>query len=219
MSSIFLEEKLREAFMKHLVINTKDVYKIIQTSSRTTAYRYLKKLDALSSYSHSGKYYTLKELADFDKYGLWHHGDISFSKYGTLMNTIAHLVTISNSGKSCSELAKQQKVYVQNALLSLVKSKKIAREMIDGVYIYLSTDPDQSKKQIHNRCTQEQIIPVPNWLLIQIFLAIIRCMDGHVSVKKVLSQLKKQGHTVTLDQVNNVFKQYSLEKKTLDSKP
>ena len=38
--------------------------------SRRTAFRKLKDLDAHTSYSHRGGYYTLDELADFDEHGL-----------------------------------------------------------------------------------------------------------------------------------------------------
>lgn len=171
----------------------------------------------MSSYSHAGKYYTLKEIAQFDKDGLWHHGDISFSKHRTLMNTIVYLVTNCNRGKSCSELEKQQRVYVQNAFLSLVNSKKLARRVVNGVYIYVSTDPSQSERQIQNRCSKEKIAPLPKWVVMQVLVATIKCISGHVTAENVGSQLKKQGSSITLDQVNDVFKIYSLEKKTLDT--
>ena len=40
-------------------------------ASRRTAFRKLKDLDARTSYSHRGGYYTLDALADFDERGLW----------------------------------------------------------------------------------------------------------------------------------------------------
>ena len=40
-------------------------------ASRRTAFRKLKDLDAHTSYSHRGGYYTLDELARFDERGLW----------------------------------------------------------------------------------------------------------------------------------------------------
>jgi hypothetical protein len=211
-----LLESLREVFLKRFVLDIKDVYKTIKTNSRVTAYRYLRKLNALSSYSHAGKYYTLKTIAQFDENGLWHHGDIGFSMYGTLMNTIVHLVAGCNSGKSSSELEKQQQVYVQNALLALVKSKKLARRAVNGVYIYVSIDPEQGNRQIETRQSQEKIAPLPDWIIMQVLVATIKCLSGRVTEEKVALLLKKQGSSITLDQVKEVFKLYSLEKKTLD---
>jgi hypothetical protein len=214
-----LVDKLREVFLKRRVLDIQDVYKALRSNSRATAYRYLQKLDALSSYSHAGKYYTLKTIAQFDEDGLWHCGEIGFSKYGTLMDTIVHLISTCDSGKSCSELETQQRVYVQNALLSLVKAKKLSRQVVNGVYVYVSTDPDQSHRQIQNRSLQEKIAPLPDWIIMQVLVATIKCISGHVAEADVALLLKKQGSPITLDQVQRVFKLYSLEKKTLDSAP
>ena len=212
-------EKLREAFLKRTVLDIKNVYKTIQTNSRTTAYRYLQKLGTLSSYSHAGKYYSLKETPKFDENGLWHHGDISFSKHGTLMNTIVHLVASCDSGKSCSELEKQQRVYVQNALLTLVKSKRLARKVVNGVFVYVSTDLDQGNKQIQNRRSQKQkkSAPLSDWIILEILVETIKCLSGYVTAEDVALRLKKRGSSATLDQVQSVFRLYSLEKKTQDS--
>jgi hypothetical protein len=38
-----------------------------------TVFRKLKPLDYLTSYSHRGRYYTLREVARFDDKGLWSH--------------------------------------------------------------------------------------------------------------------------------------------------
>jgi hypothetical protein len=210
-------EKIKNLLLKKRVIDIKDVYKAIHTNSRTTAYRYLQKVDALSSYSHAGKYYTLKEIAQFEEDGLWHYGDISFSKYGTLMDTIVHLVSTCDHGKSCSELETQQRVYVQNALFALVKSKKITRQDVNGVYVYLSIDPDQSSVQMRKR-VQKKIVPLPTWVVIQILVATIQCISEGVTAGDVVSVLKKQGSSITRDQVEKVFELHALEKKTLDSK-
>ena len=40
-------------------------------ASRRTAFRKLKDIDARTSYSHRGGFYTLDELAHFDERGLW----------------------------------------------------------------------------------------------------------------------------------------------------
>ena len=210
-------EKLINSFLKYRVLEIKAVYKIVQTNSRTTAYRYLQKVGALSSYSHARKYYTLKEIPQFDENGLWHHGDISFSKYGTLMDTIVHLVSNCDRGKSCSELEKQQRVYVQNALLSLVNSKKLTRREVNGIYIYCSSDPIQSTNQIHKRSSQKIPVPVPNWVVMQVLVATLRCATEYITVEDVALQLKKQGSTITLDLIQRVFELHSLEKKTPDS--
>ena len=52
-------------------------------ASRRTAFRKLKDIDARTSYSHRGGYYTLDALADFDERGLWSFAGVRFSRAGT----------------------------------------------------------------------------------------------------------------------------------------
>ena len=52
-----------------------------------TVFRKLKPLDYLTSYSHRGRYYTLREIARFDDNGLWSQAEVWFSRFGTLLAT------------------------------------------------------------------------------------------------------------------------------------
>ena len=56
-------------------------------ASRRTAFRKLKDIDARTSYSHRGGYYTLDQLAHFDERGLWSFAGVRFSRAGTLIAT------------------------------------------------------------------------------------------------------------------------------------
>jgi hypothetical protein len=42
----------------------------------------LKTLDYLTSYSHRGRYYALREIASFDDDGLWSQATAWFSRFG-----------------------------------------------------------------------------------------------------------------------------------------
>ena len=66
--------------------------------SRRTAFRKLKDLDARTSYSHRGGYYTLDELADFDERGLWSFAGVRFSRAGTLVATAEAFVQHAEAG-------------------------------------------------------------------------------------------------------------------------
>jgi len=63
-----------------------------------TVFRKLKPLDYLTSYSHRGRYYTLREIARFDDHGLWSQADVWFSRFGTLMSTAEVFVNRSPRG-------------------------------------------------------------------------------------------------------------------------
>ena len=212
-----VQKVLRRMFKKKKVLDVSEVCKIVRTTSKKTAYRHLKKLGYLSSYTHAGKYYTLSDIPEYNKDGLWHFGDIGFSMHGTLMETIIHLVNASKNGKTSSELKKQQRIYVQNALLSLVRSKKISREEMDGSYVYFSSDEKRLAKQITYRLEKKNLPPLPDLTIIQILVTTIQSTSEYVTADEVAEQLKKQGSVITLEQVKQVFHEYSLEKKTLDS--
>ena len=119
---------------------------ILKTQSRTTVFRKLKTLDYVSSCSHSGKYYSLKEVAEYNKYGIWLQGEIIFSKYGTLKNTLKHLIYNSPNGYAASELYNILPVKVDDVLLELVKDKIVIRKKNSGLYIYFSKPPSYSQK-------------------------------------------------------------------------
>jgi hypothetical protein len=53
---------------------------------------------AHTSYNKSGQYYALPDVPRFDENGLWWFKGAYFSKYGTLKNTVVHLVGTSSAG-------------------------------------------------------------------------------------------------------------------------
>lgn len=55
---------------------------------RSSLFRDLKKLDLISSYTHTGQYHVLNETGRFDESGLWFFQDVGFSQFGTLKKTI-----------------------------------------------------------------------------------------------------------------------------------
>jgi hypothetical protein len=119
----------------------------LRTQCRMTVFRKLSMLGYISSYSHSGKYYSLKRIARYNKYGIWSYNSALFSKNGTLKKTIEFLIDSSTQGYSASELNRIVKVKVDDALLELVKNKIIIRKKISGIYIYFARASKLSKKQ------------------------------------------------------------------------
>jgi hypothetical protein len=209
-------EQLKDLFLKKKILEIHDVIRTVSATSRMTAYRYLKKLDYISSYTHARQFYTLRSIPEFDSDGLWHFGEVGFSKHGTLLETIIYLVNHSKNGKTNSDLEKQQRIYVQNALLSLVKTEKIRREEQDGVYIYFSADPEIrcSQMEKRNKIGNRQQLPI--WIVIEVLIETIRFLAGTPNIDEVMACLAKRGSLITREQVRQVFEEHNLEKKTLD---
>lgn len=209
-------EQLKKLFLKKRVLEIHDVIAAVNATSRMTAYRYLKKLDYISSYTHARQFYTLRDIPKFDSDGLWHFGEVGFSKHGTLLETVMHLVHHSKSGRTNADLEKQHRVYVQNVLLGLIRNKKIYREEKNGVYVYFSADPETGRNQRKNRNKTGGKNQLPVWIVIEVLVETVRSLTRVPNINEVMERLSKRGSSITLDQVRQVFEEHDLEKKTLD---
>ena len=132
------------------------------------------------------------------------------------METIVHVVNDSKNGKTNSELEKQHNVYVQNALLGLVKVKKIRREEQNGVYVYFSPDPEISSRQMKRRKEIRSTKRLPDWIIAEILIEVIKSLSKKPQIDEVVTRLSNRGSLITREQVEQVFKENDLEKKTPD---
>ena len=142
---------LRTFFKKKPLAMLPDIYALLGTTSRMSAFRRLREMDYLSSFSHGGRYYTLPTVANFDPQGLWFCEEVGFSRFGNLKETLIHLVGQSVAGKTHEELEKQLRLRVHNTLLELVRSGKITREGFAGVFVYLNNHTDSAQQQLVHR--------------------------------------------------------------------
>ena len=202
---------LKTLFKNKSVLDINQIYQAIKTTSRATVFRYLKDLKHLTSYTHSGKYYTLPEIAQFDSDGFWHYGDIGFSSYGTLINTLSNVISMSESGKTNSELEKHFRIRVQESLRTLQGANKIGRGKIGSFNLYVNSDPNISTCQIKKRIKNNRKV-LPEWIVAEVLLESIRCLAVLPQAEDVMKQLSKRGSLITKEQVEQVFEEMDLEK-------
>jgi hypothetical protein len=138
-----------EKFLKHHKIATFNQLKMaVGNPARCTVFRKLAELEYLSSYSHRGKFYTLRSIARFNALGLWDYRSVWFSRFGNLLDTAEALVRSSEAGYTASELKEVLHVKTKHALMQLVRSGRIQREPFESVYVYLSEeDPIADRQQ------------------------------------------------------------------------
>ncbi|MCD4811310.1 hypothetical protein K8R14_01740 [bacterium] len=137
---------------------TFDDIKDCLNTSRMTIVRRMRELSYISSYSHKGKYYTLRSTPKFSEEGLWSHGSVRFSKFDTLINTCNHFVSNSESGYSVNELQNKLHVNVKLSLMELFKRHYLHREKCNGKYVYLSKDFQRRKQQLLIRHSQNSTV-------------------------------------------------------------
>lgn len=133
------------------IAKQEDIKMALGTNSRATMFLKLKELGYLTSYSHGGKYYSLKKIVKFNDQGIWSYKSVHFSKYGTLLNTIPAIVNESHQGHTVSELENILMVKVANPLLELIGSKTVSRNKYAGVYVYYSANKKIKRQQELNR--------------------------------------------------------------------
>jgi len=140
---------LEALFHKEKVVTLAAMKAALGTTAKMTVFRKLQIFSYRASYSHAGKYYTLDEIAEYDHHGLWSVGDVCFSKYGSLLNTVEALVCASEAGYFAHELEELVQVRVHAPLLKLTASGHLRRESLAPSFLYLS--PQTWKVQLKTR--------------------------------------------------------------------
>jgi len=158
---VFSSNAIAELLHAQTIATLPELATALGDCSSSTVFRKLQQIDYLTSYSHSGTYYTLRECADFDDHGLWFFNDIGFSRYGTLRSTVDHLVKSSPFGYSPAELDEVVKVRTIDVLTSLVKNDKLSRARFQGRTVYCAGESTRQHVQIEARRIQQGGMPIP----------------------------------------------------------
>ncbi len=153
----FSPHSLRKLLLRDKIATLPDLKRALGTNVDLTVFRKLKELDYLTSYSHGGRFYTLREIARFGADGLWSCTPAWFSRHGTLLATAEALIRSSVAGYFAEELSSILHVGAQDALRHLVQQKRIARELISGLFLYTSIDPSTRQRQSLTRRSSQSV--------------------------------------------------------------
>ena len=96
----YRSDELRSLLLRNKTATLDELKQALGAPVDVTIFRKLKPLDYLTSYSHRGRYYTLREIARFDDNALWSQADVWFSRFGTLLATAEMFVNRSRAGIS-----------------------------------------------------------------------------------------------------------------------
>jgi hypothetical protein len=157
-------------------------------------------------------------VAHFDPQGLWFYDEVGFSRFGHLKETVIHWVDQSVAGETHEELEKPLRVRVHNSLLELVRTGQITREAVEGVFVYLSRQPDRAQQQLACRregagdSTQDLL---PDGVVIEVLAEIIRGNRVEIDQSALLRRLAHRGIKIAASQLSRLCIRLGL-KKTLD---
>jgi len=190
--------------------------------SRRSLFRDLDSLGYLTSYTHAGRYYTLCDIPQFDDHGLWFHKGIGFSRAGTLKNTLVELIGAAEAGYTHLELKALMHVRVHNTVLALVQEKRVNREHIEKLYVYVSAQRERAREQVARRGEwlaageAARVFEVPVMTVIEVLMEVIRAGQVLIGPAEVVQRLHGRGIQVSVGEAEQVFVCYELNalKKT-----
>jgi len=218
------DKALQRLFRRFKVVDINALFETLKTKSRMSIFRRLKEVSYLSNYTHTGRYYTLAHIPQFDNHGLWFHQSVGFSQYGTLKSTIVELVDRSSAGLTHLELNHILRIRTHNTLLNLVRKGRVSREQFEKAFLYVSSDPDKATMQVAKRrkkvsTKSREIDSVSATTVIEVLIEAIHASQVRIAPSLVANRLSLRGICITAKQVEQVFIQYgiSTEKKIAES--
>jgi hypothetical protein len=206
--------KVKVATMRHL----RHQFQV----SHMTVVRALKKFGYYASYNHNAAYYVLKDVPEFDDWGLWAYRNIRFSYYRSLPETIVAVVEKAPAGLTVRELEQRLQTKVGNLVSRLVGEGRVQRERLVGrQVVYLASSPEVRSPQLRQRQQelQEQAArgkaELPTGCsateVIEVLRAMIVTRDDNP--ERLARGLQTGGTRITAGQVRRVLDHYALEKK------
>lgn len=209
------ENAVRRLFRKHPVADLGDLCDGLGTDSRMTVFRRLRLVGYHTSYTHAGRYYTLTGSPQFDSLGLWFHGEVGFSRAGTLKETAATQVEEAPTGFIHAELRRLLRVRVYNALLDLEREGRIGRAQFKKRSLYVSADPRRASEQVARREEMERVLAEALRVLtdeetIAVLVEALRAAPEVPSPAMVAEQLRARGLDLAPRLVLQAYEAYGL---------
>jgi hypothetical protein len=205
---------LERLFAQRPVVDLAILCRTLDTDSRMSVFRRLSLLGYLSSYSHTGRYYTLASIPRFDADDLWRWEQVGFSRDGTLKATVLRLVRTSETGRTQRELQERLGVRVHNALLNLVQSKDLRREDDGNQYVYVAAQRRRATAQLERRRSMAEtaIAPAPS-LEVEVLLELIHGAKlREPDAAKLAAALAARGVRASVAEVTVVLDRHGLKK-------
>lgn len=209
------KEALRKLLRRVPAVKLDALRRVLKTRSRTSVFRRLKAMGYFSSFTHRGRYYTLREVPQFDSFGLWRYRDVGFSQAGSLKATVREIVHSSPAGRTHGELQNLLGVRAHNELLDLTRAEKLCREALTARgALYVSADKTRACEQLARRLKADTTAGMPqSSLVIEVLLELLDAATVDATPAQLAQRLIARGVGATAEQVRQVFERYKLGRK------
>lgn len=177
--------------------------------------RFLASIGYYSSFTHNGKWYTVKSVPQFNRDGLWFYNEIGFSRAGSLTKTLIALTTNSSAGVTAEQLGKKLHCRCHSVLAQLYRRKELQRQKTGRSYLYLATKSsiaDRQRQSIQARAFQPSRLPAE----ISVLILVEFIHNPQTSFANLAETIKKNREiSVSVEQIEQLFDRYSLKKTIL----
>jgi hypothetical protein len=175
--------------------------------------RFLAQTGYYSSFTHNGGWYTLRSIPRFNRRGLWFYQDIGFSKAGPLTATIVALIQQSQAGMTAEDLADILRCRCHSVLVNLYRQARLQRQKQGRSYIYFAGDPQTANSQRRAKTLQQAPAKqLPAEIAVYILAEYIKRPEA--DFPELAQTISAKGVTVSPVQIENLFAQHGIKKKT-----
>jgi hypothetical protein len=172
--------------------------------------RFLSQTGYFSSFTHNGRWYTLRWIPRFSREGLWFYHDIGFSRAGSLTRTLVALIEASRGGMSAEQLGQKLRCRCHSVLIGLCRRGLIQRQRLRRAHIYLAADVKTAEAQRRALITAEAAV-LPAEIAVMVLAEFIRKPSAEPDelARRVLA---KTAVCIEADQIRELFAQHGLKK-------
>lgn len=204
---------------KHKIFTIEDIAAMLKCSIPSARLK-LRQWQTYTSYNQNGRYYTLPQVPQFNRHGLWKFQNAAFSKSGNLKQTLVHLIASAPAGLTGKQLGDLLGLVPRSFLHHFRNCPGTRREKYDGVYVYFSEDPSVYEKQMRERRTivcRPSVVAISNAEAVMILVAIIK--HHGISAEQILALPEVKKSKMKLKAIQGFLEYHGLEKKIPGSSP
>jgi len=186
--------------------------------SDVTLRRDIRRIKGITSYTHQGRFITLKGIPKFDNNGIWFYRKVGFTKYKNSLELIVHLINSSAEGLSREQIQEILKIQIYQQIQTLLKRNELYRSKIGNRYIYLPEELAKNQKkrmQLLNANNVEEYYDamVRSSDLVALLKAVLIEKKIKINVKNLKRFTQKYSLKIPLKKVEQLLLKYNLTEK------
>ena len=186
--------------------------------SEITLRRDIRRINGITSYTHQGRFITLKDIPEFDNNGIWFYRKVGFTKYKNSLELIVHLINNSTEGLSREQIQEILKIQIYQQIQTLLKRNELFRIKIGNKYIYLPEELAKNQKkrlQLLNANNVEEYYDAMVGFsdLVALLKAVLVEKKIKIDIKNLKRFTQKYSLKIPLKKVEQLLLKYNLAEK------